>query len=132
MVFRSLLLLGLSGLAFLLASASARAQSPSNENPRIRAELGQLSHVLGGAHYLRIACNGRSDQRWRLLMVSLLDREGPPGDPKREDMIAAFNDGYRAHESRFPRCTAAARAEEADLRVRGETLARNLASARPR
>jgi uncharacterized protein (TIGR02301 family) len=116
-------------IAVLSAGDRAAAQAPASADPRARADLSRLAEVLGGAHYLRITCQGRSDQRWRALMVSLLDREGTPGDPKREDLIAAFNKGYRSYELRFSGCSEAALAQEADLRQRGEALARNLAGA---
>ncbi len=128
MAWRILVSVGIA-IAAMGAGDRAAAQAPTTADPRARADLSRLAEVLGGAHYLRVTCQGRSDQRWRVLMVSLLDREGPPGDPKREDLIAAFNKGYRSYEARFPGCSEAARAQEADLRQRGEALARTLAGA---
>ena len=122
------LVLGLTAPASSLAQArppEALTETPQSRQSQYGAELLQLAHVLGGAHYLRVLCVGKSDQSWRLFMVALLDREG---GPRRTDLVDAFNDGYRDIELRFPGCTPAARAAETELKNQGMRLADTLAA----
>ena len=128
------LLAAIAVLALATAAEPSRAQTrpaePLTETPQSRQarygeELLQLAHVLGGAHYLRVLCVGKSDQSWRLFMVAMLDREG---GPRRTDLVDAFNDGYRDIELRFPGCTPAAQSAETDLKNQGMRLADTLAA----
>ena len=127
---RPLAALGVA-LALLASGAGwAQVRGPLTETPESRRaqygqELQQLAHVLGGAHYLRVLCAGRSDQSWRLFMTAMLDREG---GPRRTDLVDAFNDGYRDIELRFPGCSPAAQAAETDLKNQGMRLADTLAA----
>ncbi len=132
MFVRSGPLAAVCAVLVLLAAGDVFAQSrpPLTETPQSRrtqygGELMQLAHVLGGAHYLRVLCVGKSDQSWRLFMVAMLDREG---GPRRTDLVDAFNDGYRDIELRFPGCSPAAQAEEAELKNQGMRLADTLAA----
>ena len=114
----------------LPARAQERPTYPLTETPQSRraqygVELGRLAHVLGGAHYLRVLCVGKSDQSWRLFMVAMLDREG---GQRRTDLVDAFNDGYRDIELRFPGCTPAAQAQETELKNLGMRLADTLSA----
>jgi uncharacterized protein (TIGR02301 family) len=88
-------------------------------------EARQLAHVLGGAHYLRVLCVGRSDQSWRQFMTAMIDREG---GPRRSDLVDAFNEGYRDIELRFPGCSPAAQAFETELKSQGLRLADTLSA----
>ncbi len=123
------------------AALAAHAQPPAPEAPpaprdvsRTRgqesysSDLITLSEVLGGAHYLRILCVGRGDQSWRSMMRRFMDLEGAPGAPQREAMVAAFNEGYRAEEERFPACSPEAQSEEQALKAKGARLASALAA----
>lgn len=120
-----------AALALLGAGvASAQVRTPLTETPQSRRaqygeELTRLAHVLGGAHYLRVLCVGKSDQSWRLFMVAMLDREG---GQRRTDLVDAFNDGYRDIELRFPGCSPAAQAQETELKNQGMRLADTLAA----
>lgn len=132
MFARSRLLAGFCAALFLMGTGVTVAQTraPLTETPQSRREqygqeLQQLAHVLGGAHYLRVLCVGKSDQSWRLFMVAMLDREG---GPRRTDLVDAFNDGYRDIELRFPGCSPAAQAEEVELKSQGMRLADTLAA----
>ena len=126
-------LLSLCAAVLMLAPGPGLAQTrppllsetPQSRRAQYGEELMQLSHVLGGAHYLRVLCVGKSDQSWRLFMVAMLDREG---GPRRTDLVDAFNDGYRDIELRFPGCSPAAQAEEAELKNQGMRLADTLAA----
>jgi uncharacterized protein (TIGR02301 family) len=122
-------ILALACLAFL-AAGPALAQRVIGENLEARRmayveEVRQLAGVLGGAHYLRILCVGRTDQSWRNFMSGMLDREG---GARRTDLIEGFNRGYRGQEERFPSCSPAAQTEEKSLRNQGMRLADTLSA----
>ncbi|MBL8536249.1 MAG: TIGR02301 family protein [Hyphomonadaceae bacterium] len=118
-------------VAFATATASAqpRAQQPGAQTAAqsedwYRGQLVELSEVLGGAHYLRILCEGRDDQRWRNYMRGVIDRE-----PSYNGLLVeGFNRGYRNEEARFPVCDATTRQMEAELRARGLRVAQALSA----
>jgi uncharacterized protein (TIGR02301 family) len=121
------------GCALALAVAPARAQAPRDVSTEradrsYSADLGALSHVLGGAHYIRRLCSGRADQSWRDQMRHFMDLEGPPGTPQRQIMVQEFNAGYREQEERFPACTPEAQTFELQLKRSGARLASALAA----
>ena len=102
-------------------------QQPQTEAPVrgeewYRAQLVELSEVLGGAHYLRIICDGRDDQRWRTYMRGVIERE-PTYNAL---LVEGFNRGYRQEEARFPTCDQTTRQMEAELRARGLRIAQGL------
>jgi uncharacterized protein (TIGR02301 family) len=125
--------------ALAAASASAQTQRPRQPQPQqqqtqqqpaprtedwYRLQLVDLSEVLGGAHYLRILCDGRGDQRWRDYMRGVLSRE-----PRYHDqLVEGFNRGYRQEESRFSDCDRDAQQTEAELRARGLRVAGGLSA----
>jgi uncharacterized protein (TIGR02301 family) len=129
-------------LAFSAAAAPAfaqqqqpRAQTEAPEGPVrgedwYRAQLVELSEVLGGSHYLRILCDGRGDQRWRDYMRGVIERE----PQHNAALVEGFNRGYRNEEARFPTCDATTRQMEAELRARGLRVAQGLSArhAQPR
>lgn len=89
-----------------------------------RAQLSELSEVLGGAHYLRILCEGRGDQRWRDYMRQVINRE-----PEHNALLVeGFNRGYRQEEARFSQCDETSRQIEAELRARGLRVAQGLSA----
>lgn len=89
-----------------------------------RAQLVELAQVLGGAHYLRILCDGRGDQRWRDYMRGVIQRE-----PNYNALLVeGFNRGYREEEERFAVCDATTRQMEAELRARGLRVAQGLSA----
>lgn len=122
-----------AAIAVLVAAGLALAQTrppPITETAQSRRmqygeELRQLAHTLGGAHYLRVLCVGKSDQSWRQFMVAMLDREG---GPRRSDLVNAFNEGYRDIELRFPACSPAAQGFETELKNQGLRLADTLSA----
>ena len=122
--------LSLCFAALAAAPAAAQPQAPAAAQSHARGEawygeqLTELSEVLGGAHYLRILCQGRGDQRWRDYMRGVIDRE-----PSYHDgLVEGFNRGYRDQEARFPICDRAASQTEAELRARGLRVAGGLSA----
>ncbi|OQW57831.1 MAG: hypothetical protein A4S17_04265 [Proteobacteria bacterium HN_bin10] len=125
--------------AVLIASAAmpAAAQQQPRRQPQpqtqaqpargedwYRGQLVELAEVLGGAHYLRIACDGRGDQRWRDYMRGVIQREPTYNGI----LVEGFNRGYRQEEARFPVCDATTRQMEAELRARGLRIAQGLSA----
>lgn len=124
--------------ALLVASLAlpAAAQQPQPRPPQqgsqaethprgeewYRGQLVELAEVLGGAHYLRIVCDGRGDQRWRDYMRGVIQREPQYNGV----LVEGFNRGYRQEEARFPVCDATTRQMEAELRARGLRVAQGL------
>jgi uncharacterized protein (TIGR02301 family) len=110
----------------LCFAAAASAQEGERRDPRAAydAQVEELAGVLGGAHYLRILCTGRSDQRWRDFMRGVISRE----EGRARALTDAFNDGYRREEARFSECDGAARSMEAELRAQGLRLADGLSA----
>ena len=114
------------------AAAPAMAQQPQPQQGQgpppgrteewYRGQLVELAEVLGGSHYLRIVCQGRGDQRWRTYMQGVIQREPQYND----QLIAAFNRGYRDQEARFPTCDETTRQMEAELRARGLRISQGL------
>jgi uncharacterized protein (TIGR02301 family) len=132
MKLRTLLCAALIATVALPAAAQQQPrrqpQQPQAEAPPARAEewyrgqLVELSEVLGGAHYLRIICDGRDDQRWRTYMRGVIERE-----PNYNGLLVeGFNRGYRQEEARFPTCDQTTRQMEAELRARGLRIAQGL------
>lgn len=117
------LLLALAALP--LAAVPAAAQTGQRQAPPFGGEalyaqqLEQLSEVLGGAHYLRILCQGRGDQTWRDYMRGVIQRE----PTYNAQLVEGFNRGYRDQEAHFPECDRDATQMEAELRAQGLRLA---------
>jgi uncharacterized protein (TIGR02301 family) len=118
--------------AALLAATPATAQTPrprtTEQQQSYDQQVDELANTIGGAHYLRILCQGRGEQMWRDMMRRLLDLEGKPGTPRRAAMVEQFNAGYRAQEEQFPDCSATAQATSKEVAARGKRLADGLAA----
>jgi uncharacterized protein (TIGR02301 family) len=129
MTFRAILCAALITVAASPAAAQQRTQTEEDPAPArgeewYRARLVELSEVLGGAHYLRIVCDGRGDQVWRDYMRGVIQRE-----PQYNALLVeGFNRGYRNEEARFPVCDATTRQMEAELRARGLRVAQGLSA----
>lgn len=102
----------------------AAPEGPVRSAEWYRAQLVELSEVLGGAHYLRILCDGRGDQRWRDYMRGVIERE----PQHNAALVEGFNRGYRNEEARFPVCDSNTRQMEAELRARGLRVAQGLSA----
>jgi uncharacterized protein (TIGR02301 family) len=120
--------LALCFAALLAAPAAAQPQPAPQSQARgeqwYGEQLSELAEVLGGAHYLRILCDGRGDQRWRDYMRGVMDRE----TSYRDQLVEGFNRGYRDQEARFSVCDRAAAQTEAELRARGLRVANGLSA----
>lgn len=121
----------LAAAAVALPAAAQQPQTPrQNQGEAVRgedwyrAQLVELSEVLGGAHYLRIACDGRGDQRWRDYMRGVIQRS----PEHNAALVEGFNRGYRNEEARFPTCDATTRQMEAELRARGLRVSQGLSA----
>jgi uncharacterized protein (TIGR02301 family) len=114
--------------ATLAAPAHAQQQEttapPARGEEWYRNQLVELAEVLGGAHYLRILCEGRGDQRWRDYMRGVIERE----PEYNAILVEAFNRGYQNEEARFPVCDVTTRQMEAELRARGLRVAQALSA----
>jgi len=116
-------LFALAAGAVFAAPAFAQPQpQPAPGGDWYQQQLTSLAEVLGGSHYLRILCQGRGDQRWRTYMQGVIQREPQYND----QLIAAFNRGYRDQEARFPTCDETTRQMEAELRARGLRISQGL------
>jgi len=98
--------------------------APARGEEWYRGQLVELAEVLGGAHYLRIVCDGRGDQRWRDYMRGVIQREPEYNGV----LVEGFNRGYRQEEARFPVCDQTTRQMEAELRARGLRIAQGLSA----
>jgi uncharacterized protein (TIGR02301 family) len=110
--------------AFAQQQPRAQQEGPVRGEDWYRAQLVELSEVLGGSHYLRILCDGRGDQRWRDYMRGVIERE----PQHNAALVEGFNRGYRNEEARFPVCDANTRQMEAELRARGLRVAQGLSA----
>jgi len=91
-------------LALCLAAGPARGQGATAPyDPDLR----RLSEILGALHFLRGICGSNEGQKWRTEAQALINAEAPTG-PRRDQMIASFNRGYRAFQQSYRNCTPAA------------------------
>ena len=121
-------------LLALLAAAPAAAQSV--DYAQRGRDLVSLAGAFGELHHVRRMCEPRREADvWRDRMKRLIDLEQPTPQ-LRQEMVSAFNDGYRGVQSRFDRCDdraedyAAGRASEAGAVV-NRLAAPLYAAARP-
>jgi uncharacterized protein (TIGR02301 family) len=124
MMFRNAACAAILALSVIATPASAQQEGVVRGEDWYRAQLVELSEVLGGAHYLRILCDGRGDQRWRNYMRGVIDRE----PEYNAALVEGFNRGYRNEEARFPTCDGTTRQMEAELRARGLRVAQGLSA----
>ncbi|WP_245413422.1 TIGR02301 family protein [Mangrovicella endophytica] len=122
-----------------LASASARAQEPTEPAPAavqapvqpsnapFMKPLGRLSSILGSVHFLRRLCGDTNAETYRTKMGELLAAQ-PFNEVDKRRLIASFNDGYRAFESTYRRCTPAARVAVDRYLSEGATLSREISA----
>jgi uncharacterized protein (TIGR02301 family) len=74
--------------------------------------LERLAEILGSLHYLRGVCGANEGNKWRNEMQAIMDAEAPSG-PRRTQMVAHINRGYRTYQQSYRTCTPAA-----DLAIR--------------
>jgi len=109
-------------LVLVLALSTGTAALAQDRTPAQRQTLNELAHVLGQSHALRQACEGPSDQYWRIRMSQLLQAETPDETFERR-LREAFNTGYAAAQAQFQACDAGSRAEAVQVAHRGAALA---------
>lgn len=90
-------------VAMMLAVAPAQSQSAAPFD----GDLQRLAEILGALHYLRALCGSNEGQKWREQMEALVEAEAPSG-PRRQQMVASFNRGYRGFQQTYRSCTPAA------------------------
>lgn len=129
-VIHSLLSIALASAASTIAPGKADAQDQQRAPPRTQDQMRDaiyLAGTLGSVHAIRVKCNGRDDQYWRVKMKDLLDLEAPNGGGLRSSMARAFNDAYTNESRKWRGCTTAAVAAEAEYAAEGRELADKLA-----
>ncbi|MEE2877367.1 MAG: TIGR02301 family protein [Pseudomonadota bacterium] len=89
----------------------------------------ELASTLGSAHAIRLLCNGRDDQYWRVQMQEMLSLEAPYRSRLRSSMVDAFNNAFQAENSRRRRCDESAVSAEKMYASTGQRLANSLAEA---
>jgi len=110
------------------AQVSARNEAPlPKRSGKYTSDALKLARVLGKAHSIRVTCNGRDDQFWRIYMQEMLELEAPVQGGFRDSMARAFNDAYAAEASFRNWCDADAVAAEAVYANEGKLLAEGLA-----
>ena len=121
------------GLASALGTAASSAAQDADERPlptrsgKYLSDVLSLSRLIGRAHAIRVKCNGRQDQFWRLYMQEMLDLEAPDQGNFRSSMARAFNNSYTAEARQRNWCDQAAIAAEATYAAEGRRLAEGLA-----
>lgn len=129
----------IAALAFLPAQAAygqyqGRDYVPEYDVSDLRTQdyirdVVELSSTLGAAHAIRLLCNGRDDQYWRVYMQELLGVEAPYQSRLRTSMVDAFNNAFSAESSRRRMCDEGAVSAEKIYAATGQRLANGLAEA---
>jgi len=111
--------------AFCAASAQGASAQDIHYAQRSR-DLLTLSRVFGELHHIRRACEAWGEEEvWRNRMRKLVELESPQPD-LRDRMVAAFNDGFRDAEQRFPYCDREARDYAAASAAEGDAVTARL------
>ncbi len=113
--------------AFCAASAFSQEASAQDIDYAQRSrDLLTLSRVFGELHHIRRACEAWGEEEvWRNRMRKLVELESPQPD-LRDRMVAAFNDGFRGAEQRFPYCDREARDYAAASAAEGDAVTARL------
>lgn len=116
-----------AGIAALSPFTAGAQEDSAFEDYQVRqSDLVALSALFGEMHHIRRQCNPRVEgDVWRERMKSLVDLEEPQ-PAARDDMVAAFNKGYRAAQQRFRSCSRDARDHAAARAAQGEMIVARL------
>lgn len=115
-------------LLLALAVAAPAVAQEEDYSARQRS-LVSLSQIFGELHHIRRTCNPeREGDAWRNRMKGLIEFEEPSFEV-REQMVAAFNEGYVSAQARFPYCDRGAENYAASRAYAGEALVSNLTAA---
>jgi uncharacterized protein (TIGR02301 family) len=98
------------------AAPSAGAPTAPAAPPPYEQQLLRLSEMMGALAYLRDLCGAADGAEFRSKMKSLLDADGI-GQPQRDLLAGAYNQGFEGYRLSYRTCTPAA----------GEVIARYLA-----
>ena len=91
-------------------------------------DAADLAGVLGGAHAIRVLCNGNEDQYWRRYMADLLTMEAPEPGNLRSSLVSSFNETYSRTSDQFRICDGRAVEAEARYARTGEEISTRLAT----
>lgn len=116
-----------AGIAALTPFMASAQEGSDFEDYQVRqSDLVALSALFGEMHHIRRQCNPRGEgDVWRERMKTLVDLEEPQPEA-RDEMVAAFNKGYRAAQQRFRSCSRNARDHAAARAARGEMIVARL------
>lgn len=111
-------------LLILLAGALAPVLPPARaqtiDYKQRTADLTALSALFGELHHIRRLCEPRRESEiWRERMKRMIELEQPTSNLQNE-LVKAFNDGYRTAQTRFDRCDRRAEDFAASNAARGE------------
>lgn len=121
--------------ASLIAGASSSfaqtsgtpAQTLPKRSGKYLSDAVELARLLGKAHAIRVTCNGRADQFWRLYMQEMMDLEAPVQGGLRDSMARAFNDAYASESALRSWCSEETVAAEAEYARQGLVIAEYMA-----
>ena len=114
----SIIVLVFSQLCLMPVAFSQETDQPSNTEdteasaaPTIRTlppvytkQMLRLAEILGSLHYLRNLCRADEGQTWRDEMKELLKAEQPTA-PRKAQLTAHFNRGFRSYHEIYRECT---------------------------
>lgn len=107
-------------LVLLCAGGVFSARAQTIDYKQRTADLTALSALFGELHHIRRLCEPRREgEIWRERMKQLIDLEQPTSSLQ-NDLVSAFNDGYRRAQNRFDRCNGRTEDYAADIAARGE------------
>ena len=112
----------------LLPGLPAQGQSRVQSQDYFR-DVTSLAEVLGKAHAIRVACNGRNDQYWRSYMLRLLELEAPYQGGLRRSLVNGFNAGFSWGSDLHPTCDGDAVTAEKAYAAEGRDLSARLVQA---
>ncbi len=114
-------------LAIFAATAVAHGSRAQEIDYAQRSrDLLTLSRVFGELHHIRRMCEAWGEEEvWRNRMRKLVELESPQTD-LRDQMVAAFNEGFRGAEQRFPYCDREARDYAAASAAEGDAVTARL------
>lgn len=113
------------GLLLLAAFAAAPAFAQGVDYRQRAEDLTGISRIFGELHHIRRSCERSEADAWRNRMQKLIDLEMPQAE-LREQMVIAFNDGFRNGERRYPYCDRDARNRAASVAAEGDRIATRL------
>ena len=114
-----------SALALCLALGLAPARAADGDRTR---DLAALAEVFGELHHIRRMCEPeRENEIWRNRMKSLVALEQPTAALRRK-LVAAFNEGFKNAQTRYPSCAADAVARAATRASDGEAIVARLSA----